>query len=320
MINFLKLYIQILRIRLIEEAIADQYQKQEMRCPVHLSIGQEAVAVGVCSELDPCDKIMSTHRAHAHYLAKGGSLQKMLAEIYGKKTGCCGGRGGSMHLLDLDVNMFGSTPIVGGSFPVAVGIAYAMKLKKENGIMTVFFGEAMTEEGVFVEAINFASLKELPVLFICESNEYSVYSPMKVRQPKTRSLQQIVKGHGIEASLGDGNNVEEVIALTKQAITKIKDNNKPQFIELETYRFREHCGPHYDIHLGYRSQKELDYWKRRCPVLNLKTKLLGNNLCSQAELIEIEDKIRQEINVAFEFAKNSPFPKKEDLTTHIYAK
>ena len=166
----LDLFREMLRIRMIEEAIAGRYSEQQMRCPVHLSIGQEAVAVGVCKAILHSDYLISNHRAHAHYLAKGGSLKAMIAEIYGKQTGCCNGRGGSMHLVDQSVGMLGSTPIVGGSIPVAVGLAFATQLQRKEQITIVFFGEGATEEGVFAECLNFPALRKLPILFVCGNN------------------------------------------------------------------------------------------------------------------------------------------------------
>ncbi|MCH9632020.1 MAG: Acetoin:2,6-dichlorophenolindophenol oxidoreductase subunit alpha [Chlamydiae bacterium] len=313
------LFFQSLRIRRIEEAIADEYSNQEMRCPVHLSIGQEAVAVGVCSQLQKNDYIMSTHRAHAHYLAKGGDLKQMIAELYGKRTGCCGGKGGSMHLVDPQANMVGSTPIVGGSFPLAVGVALASQMKNDNKVTVIFFGEAMTEEGVFSEAINFAALKKLPILFLCESNFYSVYSPMEVRQPKERSIPKIAEAHGIISMHGDGNNLEEVASFSQTAIDDVRANKGPRLLEFTTYRYREHCGPNYDVNLGYRSQEEVDSWKLKCPILRLKNLLLSNNQLSEDELAHSELKIQTEIDEAFLFAKESPFPEEQELQSHIYA-
>lgn len=317
--NLVDIFFQALRIRRIEEKVADKYSEQEMRCPVHLSIGQEGVAVGVASQLNATDYMMSTHRAHAHYLAKGGNLKKMIAEFYGKRNGCCGGKGGSMHLVDLESNFLGSTPIVGGSFPIAVGVALASQMKKENNITVIFFGEAMTEEGVFLEGINFAALKKLPILFLCESNFYSVYSPMEIRQPKERSISKIAEAHGIPAKQGDGNQVEEVMIYTKEAIEYIRSKKGPMLLEFVTYRFREHCGPNYDIDLGYRTKEEVDHWQAHCPIRQLKEKLIKNNLISFDEIKEMEKMIDYEINEAFVYAKNSPFPNQNELLTHIYA-
>lgn len=314
-----KLFAQILRIRMVEESIAEKYAEQQMRCPVHLSIGQEAVAVGVCEALSPEDYVLSTHRAHAHYLAKDGNLKAMIAEIYGKKDGCASGKGGSMHLVDLGVNFLGSTPIVGSSLPVAVGTALASSMKNEKKISTVFFGEGATEEGVFAESINFAALKKLPVLFICENNLYSVYSPLSVRQPKERNLIEFAHAHGVKAQKGNGNNVEEVYSLTQEAINHIREGLGPVFLEFSTYRWREHCGPNYDNDIGYRTEEEFSHWKVHCPIENFRQKILQENIFSEKEFESLANNIRQEIEDAFTFAKNSPFPSLEGLSSHIYA-
>lgn len=315
-----QLLFNMLRIRMIEESIAERYAEQEMRCPVHLSIGQEAVAVGVCATLAPDDYVMSTHRAHAHYLAKGGNLKAMLAELYGRVTGCSSGKGGSMHLVDLSVNMLGSTPIVGSSLPVAVGTAFASWLRGEHRVTVVFFGEGTTEEGVFFECLNFAALKNLPVVFVCENNLYSVYSPMSVRQSPDRDRVGLARAHGMEAiGGGDGNDVENVYHLAKQAVDRVRDGQGPIFLEFETYRWREHCGPNYDNHIGYRAETEFLEWRKRCPMENYVTRLIRDGLLSQEELEKETASIRQEISEAFDFAKASPWPSSEHLETDLYA-
>ena len=192
----------MLRIRLVEESIANKYSEQKMRCPTHLSIGQEAIAVGVCANLTSQDQVLSTHRAHAHYLAKGGCLNSMMAEIYGKASGCSKGMGGSMHLIDTSVGFMGSTAIVGNTIPVAVGLALEKKLARKKSIACVFFGDGATEEGAFYESINFAIIHSLPILFICENNLYSVYSGLEVRQPVDRKIHKMVRAMGISAQHG----------------------------------------------------------------------------------------------------------------------
>lgn len=309
----------MLRIRKVEEAIAKRYGEKEMRCPVHLSIGQEGVAVGVCSALETRDVVLSTHRGHAHYLAKGGSLKKMLAEIYGKGEGCCRGRGGSMHLNDVSVNMLASTPIVGSSLPVAVGVAFAHWLDQTKTVTAVFFGEGATEEGVFLECINFASLKKLPILFVCENNLYSVYSPMSVRQSAVRDRAAIAKAHGIQTYQGNGNDVEAVFGITKEALCYAREGLGPCFLEFTTYRWREHCGPHYDNHIGYRTEEEFLMWKKRCPVENYQRKILAEKILSEAEVAQRSEQMDQEISEAFAFARETPFPEPRELRTQIYA-
>src|SRR5207249_1080843 len=203
----LEFYWNMLRIRLVEERIAEMYPQQEMRCPVHLCIGQEAIAVGVCAALDNTDYVTGGHRSHGHYLAKGGDLKAMVAELYGKATGCCEGKGGSMHLVDLPVGFLGAVPIVGSTIPLAVGAAFGAMMRSEKRVAVPFFGEGATEEGVFHESINFAALKKLPVVFVCENNNYSVYSHISVRQPANREVYSVAEGHGVESLQGDGNDV-----------------------------------------------------------------------------------------------------------------
>ena len=317
--DYKKIYTSLLRIRLIEEAIAKRYTKQEMRCPVHLSIGQEAIAVGVCEHLSKQDYMMSTHRAHAHYLAKGGDLNKMIAELHGKKTGCTSGKGGSMHLLDLDVSMMGSTPIVGGSLPIATGLAFASKMKKDQKVTVIFFGEGMTEEGVFSECLNFAALHKLPILFVCENNLYSVYSPLEVRQPSNRDLGKISEGHGVKSSKGNGNDILEVLSIAKDAVNHCREKG-PYLIELDTYRWREHCGPNYDNDIGYRSEEEFLAWKKKCPIETFEKYLESEELLNEEEKTKINDQIQEEISQAFEFSDQSPFPDIVELNDPVYAK
>lgn len=288
------LYMSMLRIRLVEEAIANRYSAQKMRCPVHLSIGQEAAAVAVCAQLEKSDYAVSTHRAHAHYLAKGGCLKAMIAEIYGKSTGCTRGRGGSMHLIDLEVGFLGSTPIVGGSIPIGVGAAFGAFLKGEPKVTVVFLGEGATEEGVFAESMNFAALHKLPVLFACENNLYSVYSPMDVRQPEERNRVKIAEAHGLYALDGDGNCIEKATRLAKEAVDYVRFGKGPCYLELATYRHREHCGPQID---PFRPSEEVEIWMKRDPLLN----------CPD-EVIQKKEKILQEIEEAFVFAETSSFP------------
>jgi len=313
-----ELYFAMLRIRMVEEKIAELYSEQEMRCPVHLSIGQEAVAVGVCDHLEREDIIMSAHRAHAHYLAKGGDLKSMLAELYGKETGCAMGKGGSMHLVDLNSGFFAAVPIVGSTIPIAVGVAWAFKLKKSSNIVTVFLGDGATEAGVFFESLDFASLKNVPILFVCENNLYSVYSQLDVRQAPGRKLSALAESHGIKSFTGDGNNIDQVSELSKEAIEYIKSNNAPAFMELDTFRWLEHCGPNGDDDLGYRKKGELDYWITRDPISSYKARMIKTHQLTDQQIIKKTEVISTEIDEAFKFAKESPFPDQSVLNQHIY--
>lgn len=307
-----KLYENMLLIRLAEEEIAKQYKYGKMRCPTHLSIGQEASASGVGLALNKKDLAVSSHRAHAHYLAKGGNLKKMIAEIYGKQAGCSKGRGGSMHLIDRNVGFEGSTAIVGNTIPIGVGLGLSLKLDSKDAISVVFCGDGSTEEGVFYEAVNFAATKKLPVLFVCENNSYSVYSSLKVRQPVGRKIFEMVEAMGIKSSHTYGNDVRQVYQAAKLAISCIKKTGSPFFIELETYRWLEHCGPNYDNHIGYRSEAEYLEWKKRDPIKLFKKTLLNENIFSKEELKLIEQRVKFKIKDAFKFANNAPFPNSKD--------
>lgn len=315
----IKLLSKMLKIRLAEEGIAEKYSQQKMRCPTHLSIGQEAIAaaVGLCLRKE--DQVFSTHRAHAHYLGKNGCLNSMIAEIYGKATGCSRGKGGSMHLIDLSVGFQGSTAIVGNSIPLAVGAGLSNKIQKNNLVACAFFGDGSIEEGAFHEALNFAILKELPVLFVCENNFYSVYSPLSVRQPPERKIWKFAEAYGVKSLFGDGNNVEEAYNLTQSAMEYILSHQKPVFLELVTYRWREHCGPNYDNHIGYRTPEEFEEWKKNDPLMTYKEKLLQSGRLTLNIWEDLVEKVNQEIIEAFAFAEDSPFPEQEEMKTNLFA-
>jgi TPP-dependent pyruvate/acetoin dehydrogenase alpha subunit len=314
-----RLLFQMKRIRAVEETIADRYSELEMRCPTHLSTGQEAVAAAVGEALRRTDLAVSGHRAHAHYLAKGGSLPRMIAEIYGKVTGCARGQGGSMHLVDIDAGFMGSTAIVAGTVPVGVGLAYASKVKRADQVTCVFMGDAVAETGVFFESVSFAVLKRLPVLFICENNLYSVYSPLRVRQPVGRSIHEMVGAMGLPAAHGDGNDAREVYSMVSSAIEAIRSGSGPRFFEFATYRWREHCGPNYDNDLGYRSAEEFAEWKARDPIARLERELLAEKTMTAADFDAIQAEIGREISAAFAFAKRSPFPEADTLVGEYVA-
>ncbi|MCU4674733.1 thiamine pyrophosphate-dependent dehydrogenase E1 component subunit alpha [Catenovulum sp. 2E275] len=305
-------------IRDIEEGIAERYPQGKMRCPTHLSIGQEGVPAALAPLLKITDLAVSTHRAHAHYLAKGGCPKAMLAEIYGKATGCSGGRGGSMHLIDESVGFKGSTAIVGNTIPIGVGLALAQKIRQETNISVVFVGDGAIEEGVFYEAANFAALKQLPVLFVCENNLYSVYAPLSKRQPVGRKITDVVNGIGINTAIADGNNVVECYQVLSEQIQQIREGRGPRFIEFSTYRWREHCGPNYDNHIGYRTEEEYLAWKAKEPIARFEQWLADYQLMSPTDMAKIRQQIRHKINAAFEFAEVSEFPSADKLANTIY--
>ena len=315
-----QLYSEMLRIRMIEEELVRRYSEQEMRCPVHFSIGQEAIAVGVCQTLRQEDSVLSGHRSHAHYLARGGDLKRMICELYGKAAGCSSGKGGSMHLIDRSVNFLGSTSIVAGTIPVAVGVAFANKLKKSSGTVVMFFGDAATEEGLFYESANFASLHKLPILFVCENNLYSVYSPLEVRQSSLRKNHLLAESLGIKARGGlDGNDVPAVYEAVQSAMDSIRSEVGPVFLEFNTYRWLEHCGPSYDNDIGYRTDEEFQKWKRKDPleVLEKRMKILSSG-CEDFKETE-RKRFQSEVSEAISCAKEAPFPAEQTLSEGVYA-
>jgi pyruvate dehydrogenase E1 component alpha subunit len=309
---------QMHRIRMVEEAVADRYTQQKMRCPVHLSIGQEAAAVGVCAALHADDQAMSGHRSHAHYLAKGGNLNAMIAELHGKESGCCKGRGGSMHLVDLSAGFVGAVPIVGSTIPIAVGLAFATHLQKGSRVTVAFLGEAATEEGVFHESANFASLHSLPVVFACENNMYSVYSPMSVRQPAHREVYEQAQGHGIKAWQVDGNDPVAVLDAAREAVAHARERKGPVFLEIKTYRWREHCGPGWDNHIGYRTEQEYLDWRSRDPISNFEDRLKNEGIYDANRLAVFQAGVHDEIIDAFEKAEAALPPCPSTLLDGVY--
>ncbi len=315
----LKLLYDMLRIRMVEEAIAREYPKGEMRCPVHLSIGQEGAAVGIASALETTDLAVSTHRAHAHYLAKGGDLKRFLAELFGKDAGCSRGRGGSMHLIDLSVGFEGSTAIVGSTLPVGVGLAMGSKIRGEKTVTCIFLGDGAIEEGVFYESANFAVVRNLPVLFACENNSYSVYSPINVRQPKGRKIHELVRAIGLKTSSHDGNDVGGVTAVTRAAVAEIRAGGGPMLLEFATYRWLEHCGPYPDDNLGYRPEAEVAAWKARDPIVVASAQLADHPGFSADVMARWRSEIEAEVDAAFAFARAAAWPAQTTRADFVYA-
>ncbi|MGB0670208.1 MAG: thiamine pyrophosphate-dependent dehydrogenase E1 component subunit alpha [Rhodospirillales bacterium] len=314
----LALYRSMRFIRDLEERIAERYSEQEMRCPVHLSVGQEAAAVGACAGLTAADQIVSTHRCHGHYLAKGGSPKAMMAEIYGRVTGCCGGRGGSMHLFDEAAGVLASVPIVGSAVPLGVGAALAFRQRGEKKVAVCFTGDGSCEEGAIFEAANFAALKKLPVIFFIENNQFSVYTHLDDRQPG-RDLKALGEAHGMPASHIDGNDLDAVMAATGEAVARARDGKGPSWIVADTYRWREHCGPNFDNDIGYRTEADFQAWKARDPVLAYEDKLREKGLLNDAALTEMTARISAEIEAAFDFALRSPFPDAATVGERLHA-
>jgi TPP-dependent pyruvate/acetoin dehydrogenase alpha subunit len=307
------------RIRMVEEEIAARYSEGKMRCPTHLSTGQEGVPGAIAECLLPTDYAVSTHRGHAHYLAKGGDLQAMIAEIYGKATGCSRGKGGSMHLVDLHVGFMGTSAIVGNSIPIGVGLALSAQYRQTNQVSCVFLGDGATEEGVYYESLNFAAVRNLPVLFVCENNLYSVYSPLDVRQPPGRCIATVASSMGLKTVKGDGNDVLAVYDDCTRAIADIRAGGGPWLVEYSVYRWREHCGPNFDNDIGYRTIAEYEDWRRREPISHLRGRLTGWVTDVEAREADMQREIRREVDAAFDFAEASPFPPAEEAYVGEYA-
>ena len=315
----LKLFACMQTIRSVEEEIARRYSEGRMRCPTHLSVGQESIP-GIFSLLvKQNDYAVSTHRGHAHYLAKGGNLNAMIAELFGKVTGCSGGKGGSMHLADRSANFMGTSAIVGNSIPVGVGLGLAASLRRTQQVSCIFLGDGAVEEGVFYESVNFASLKNLPVMFICENNLYSVYSNLAVRQPQGRIIADMVTGMGMASKRADGENLEEAFQVMAEAFENVRNGHGPVFLEFSTYRWREHCGPNYDNELGYRDVKEFELRQSKDPLVALEDCLRDEIADSGSAIKLVRQEIAEKVKRAFELAEQAEFPDPEAAFTGVYA-
>jgi pyruvate dehydrogenase E1 component alpha subunit len=306
----------MMKIRQAEETVVDVYHEQTMKTPTHLSIGQEAVAVGVCSALKEDDQVFVSHRCHAVYLAKGGSLENFFSELCGRESGSNKGRAGSAHLSDPNVGVF-TSPILGGMIPVAVGAALSFQMDKAKKIAVAFFGDAAIEEGVFAESVNFAVLKKLPVLFVCENNLYSTHTHIKDRQPPSAIFKR-VRTPELGTRQVDGNDIEVVYLAAKEAIGHCRKGKGPFFLEFLTYRFREHVGPLYDYDKGYRTKKEVEAWQKQCPILRYKKKLIMKKVIAEKEIAFFEKQLKKEARSSYQKALTAAWPNPKTLTDWAY--
>lgn len=298
----------MVRIRVVEETLAERYKEQEMRTPTHFSIGQEAVAVGVSSALRRDDVVYSGHRCHAHYLAKGGDLTAMVAELYGRESGCARGRGGSVHLNDPTVGFMAASAILGQTMAVATGSAWAFKMDGIERIAVCYFGDGAAEEGIFHETLNFAVVKNVPVLFVCENNLYSTHTPLGVRQPSGIQIWERASCYQMPSQLSDGNDVFAVRAAALAAVAHVRGGNGPYFLEFRTYRWREHVGPNWDYDAGYRTKAEVDAWIARCPIDRATAACVDAGLVEATEVAAWRKEAEVEIALAIEEARRAPFP------------
>jgi len=315
----LKLYFLMLRIRMVEEAIEKEYHKDKMKSPVHLCIGQEASAVGCNLVLSSKDLIYCSHRTHGHYLAKGGDLRAMMAELHCRETGCAKSLAGSMHLLDKKVGMEGSSAIVAGAIPIATGFALSQKLNKGSFVSAVFFGDAATEEGVHWESLNFSVLKKLPIIFVCENNFYSVCTPLDARQPSHVKIVDRAEKFGLPTQEVNGNNILDVYEHMSVAVNEVRNGRGPYYLVINSYRWRGHHGAGDDSASGYRHVDELNTWMEQDPIKILKYALINREILTQIVDENYRNKIQTEIEESFEFALSSPYPSQELLFNMVYA-
>jgi TPP-dependent pyruvate/acetoin dehydrogenase alpha subunit len=306
-----RLYAEMLRIRRVEEEIIRVYPTDKVKSPVHLSIGQESVAVGVCDNLRRDDIVYATYRGHAAYLAKGGGMAEMMAELWGKSDGFAAGKAGSMHLGDPDAGMIGTSAVVATGIPLAVGHALAMKMQGADTVTVVFFGDGATDEGVYHESLNFASLRKLPILFVCENNDYAIYSHVAGRMPKVNICDR-AEIYGIPALRIEGGDVFRIHQETRAAIDDIRGGAGPRFLECETFRWRDHVGPGEDRHIKYRPDDELDEWIGRDQIVRL------GDMLDEGTRNRIEGVVAAEIEKAVAFAEASPFPEASTMHDNVY--
>jgi TPP-dependent pyruvate/acetoin dehydrogenase alpha subunit len=316
--ELLKGYKSMLLIRHLEQQLVDFYLKNKVMSFVHFYVGQEAVAAGVCNNLAPEDKVFGNHRSHGHYLAKGGDPLALVAELLGRKNGCCHGKGGSMHMIDKSVNFMGSTPILGSVVPIATGSALASKLSKKREVSVAFFGDGASEEGVVYESINFAALFKLPLLLVLENNLYSVMSKLKDRRSENYNTEQIVTGLGAKYIKADGNDYLDVDARTKEALSFIS-SGIPVVLECIVYRHMAHSAPIFDDKACYREIDVPEERERQCPIKKLKA-LLCVDPATTSELDALEASTIEFCKQVIEQAQNSPYPENGDFLTDVYAK
>ena len=308
---------RMVRIRLFEEAAGRISEAGRMPGFIHLYVGQEAVAAGVCTALRDEDQVSSTHRGHGHLVAKGGDLSRMMAELMGKATGYCGGKGGSMHVCDLDLNMLGANGIVGGGVPIAVGAGFANKYRANGAVSVAFFGDGATNIGAFHEAANMAAALQLPVLFVCENNEYGEYTPRYL----TMAIDDVVErapAYGMPGTMVDGMAPVAVFEATTAAAARARAGGGPSFMESKTYRFYNHHGVQ-TLGMKYRSDDELNQWRAKDPIPRHEDLMVGAGAMTPDGIEAVRAEIAAEVEAAIDFAEQSPLPDPDDLLDGVYS-
>ncbi len=311
-----QIYASMVRIRRSEERVADLVEAGEIRTPCHLYIGQEAVAAGVCAALVPRDTVWGNHRSHGHYLARGGDLRQMMAEIFCKATGCSGGRGGSMHLVAPEVGILGTVPIVAATVPLAVGAALASKMRADAAVSVAFFGDGCMEEGHVHEAMNLAALHRLPVVFVCENNLYASHMSLGERR-LLDNLHEAGRLPGIPSKREDGNDALAVYDAAVEAVTRARGGSGPSFLEFRTFRWRGHVGPSWDMDVGLKRRDELKDWLPKDPIARAKTQLIEWGADAEA-LDEVQRSVDEAVADATNFARRSPAPRADAVLDHVF--
>ena len=308
---------KMLLIRFVEERIAQRVREKEIKTPCHLYIGQEADAVGVCATLKDSDYVFSNHRSHGHFLAKSGELDELFAEIYCRETGCSGGRGGSMHLCAPEKGLLGSSSIVGGCLGIGLGPAFKSKILGQDHVSVIFHGDCVPEEGIWHESLNFAAIKRLPVIYICENNLYAASAALEDRR-RYDNIYRLAQEHGLSSQIVDGNDIFAVYDAAMSAVERARRGEGPQFLECRTYRWLGHVGPNDDIDKGLRDYDELMFWKRRCPIVSLERWMKENHMSDQEEIDETHREIHEMVDVAEKKALMADRPKTDTLFDHVY--
>lgn len=320
MLNFAKeklaeMYRKMLEIRFFEERVFELYAQNLVPGTIHLYAGEEAVAVGVCSSLREVDYVTSTHRGHGHCIAKGADLKRTMAEILGKSTGYCKGKGGSMHIADFAIGMLGATAVVGAGLPIAVGAGLSVKLRGTDQVVACFFGEGASNQGTFHESINMASVWRLPVIFVCENNLYA----MGTRQSRVMNIENIADravAYGIPGVVVDGNDVLAVYEAAQRAVQRARKGEPPSLLECKTYRLRGHSrvDP-----ARYRPKEEVEEWLSRDPIKRFEERLMQMKAFTEAEIQQIKREVSSAIEEAVRFAMESPYPAPEEALEDVYA-
>ena len=313
----LQMYRNMLRIRRFEERLAEESARGNIPGLLHLYVGEEAVAVGACSVLRKEDYITSTHRGHGHCIAKGGDLRKMMAELFGKETGYCKGRGGSMHIAAPDIGIVGCSAIAGAGIPIAAGVGLSSKLRKTDQVCVSFFGDGASNTGAFHEGMNLASLWQLPVVYVLENNLYAISTPAS-RSSKLKNISDRAAAYGMRAAIADGMDALSVYEAVSQAVERARRGEGPTLVECKTYRFRGHHEGDPKKGETYRTREEMDEWEKRDPIQRLGDMLVNERRTTQAELSAVNQEVMKEIDDAVAFAKESPSPKPEDAMTHLF--